>query len=49
MLQIISNQQKIVKKNDGFGIEILFPIKELAPGIRVFKEGMYSGNINRTT
>jgi redox-sensitive bicupin YhaK (pirin superfamily) len=25
MLQIISNQQKIVKKNGGFGIEILFP------------------------
>ncbi|EHQ29662.1 pirin family protein [Mucilaginibacter paludis] len=27
MLQIISNQQKIVKKNGGFGIEILFPGK----------------------
>ncbi|MEO6980895.1 MAG: pirin family protein, partial [Mucilaginibacter sp.] len=27
MLQIISNQQKIIKKNGGFGIEILFPGK----------------------
>jgi quercetin 2,3-dioxygenase len=27
MLQIISNRQKIVKKNGGFGIEILFPGK----------------------
>lgn len=27
MLQIISNQQKIQKKNGGFGIEILFPGK----------------------
>lgn len=27
MSQIISNQQKIIKKNDGFGIEILFPGK----------------------
>ncbi|MGZ3762173.1 MAG: pirin family protein [Mucilaginibacter sp.] len=27
MLQVISNQQKIVKKNGGFGIEILFPGK----------------------
>jgi redox-sensitive bicupin YhaK (pirin superfamily) len=27
MLQIISNQQKIVNKNGGFGIEILFPGK----------------------
>jgi quercetin 2,3-dioxygenase len=25
MLNIISNQQKIIKKNGGFGIEILFP------------------------
>ena len=25
MLQIISNQQKIIKKNGGFGIQILFP------------------------
>lgn len=29
MLQIISNQQKIVKKNGGFGIEILFPGKAI--------------------
>ncbi|MEO7048481.1 MAG: pirin family protein [Ferruginibacter sp.] len=27
MLQSISNQQKIIKKNGGFGIEILFPGK----------------------
>jgi quercetin 2,3-dioxygenase len=27
MLQLITNQQKIVKKNGGFGIEILFPGK----------------------
>lgn len=27
MLQIISNQQKMIKKNGGFGIEILFPGK----------------------
>jgi len=27
MLQVISNQQKIIKKNGGFGIEILFPGK----------------------
>jgi redox-sensitive bicupin YhaK (pirin superfamily) len=27
MLQIISNQQKVIKKNGGFGIEILFPGK----------------------
>jgi redox-sensitive bicupin YhaK (pirin superfamily) len=29
MLQIISNKQKIVKKNGGFGIEILFPGKAI--------------------
>lgn len=29
MLQVISNQQKIVKKNGGFGIEILFPGKNI--------------------
>lgn len=29
MLQVISNQQKIVKKNGGFGIEILFPGKAI--------------------
>jgi hypothetical protein len=27
MLHLLSNQQKIVKKNGGFGIEILFPGK----------------------
>lgn len=32
MLQIISNQQKIVKKNGGFGIEILFPGKGIGSG-----------------
>ena len=29
MLQVISNQQKIIKKNGGFGIEILFPGKAI--------------------
>lgn len=27
MLQILLNREKIVKKNGGFGIEILFPDK----------------------
>ncbi|MEO5890030.1 MAG: pirin family protein [Ferruginibacter sp.] len=31
MLQKISNQEKIVKKNGGFGIEILFPGKGINP------------------
>ncbi|QEC74649.1 pirin family protein [Mucilaginibacter ginsenosidivorax] len=31
MLQVISNQQKISKKNGGFGIEILFPGKAIGP------------------
>ena len=36
MLQTISNQQKIIKKNGGFGIEVLFPGKGIGsddPGI----------------
>lgn len=27
MLQTILNQQKVIKKNGGFGIGILFPVK----------------------